>query len=817
MKTSTTLLATALFAAALSSASAARGPVLQFSAVGPETDYSKAPVYVATNATISEIEAARLVVRAIRVIAGEADPTTNAAPAIVAELPASGPAIVVGWQGTDLVKPYAEIFGLKGWKENAGRDVIVEADSARVLFLVGNSPEGAYYAAADFLYRNGARFLHTGTEADHWSGGIFLEPVKALKVPAGGHVRRYSPLVRQRTGFALGRKLPSKRQATDEEMVARNQFAACNGASPMGPLDGGHSRSYFGSECIQPAYHDFKKTPDFFPMVDGKRWRPAPGGWCWVVEGCWSNPDFTQWVVDRVSGLVETAGPDNAFGLDITNSDGGRRCDCPDCQKLRASYPDISSCYFDYQRKIIQAIKKRHPGLHVESLAYIMSRDYPKAGNAVLSEQDAIDYCPYSRCYVHRYDDPACPTNKRDLERMAEWKKAHIPVGDFDYSYDVFNPPMSLPTWELAAEIVTYWKAFNGTNGIPRMYAESATYEGGNGGKSRLSAYVFARTMWDDSRSADEHLQDFCRVGYGSGAEAMLAYHRASAVAWTNQPAHLTGTFNNPLGTAKSYFTPALQALGEKAFASAQAAIEGDLAAGKGKPARESLARKQLATLLFEKAQFDEWKALREKAVKTSLQVNLELGAADARAFDSMEKIPLKPREGGEDVTKSFAQFYRTADAIRVRVTAHGPVFKAKPWKEDRADNGKSYGPDSMEFFIQAPGRSDYYQFAVSSEGFHYDGRCLDGAFDSDAWKTASREEDGLWELTLTIPFAMFDGYKPGGGDVFKFIAISNSQVLDERGEPKGFAVGLPYPAYHDMAIGIDLRLDDNAGRRAGQ
>ena len=783
-----------------------------------DADFSKAAVFVATNATLPEIEAGRLLMRAIRLAGGEPD-TTNVMPTAAAALPAAG--IVIGWQGSDLVKPHAKALGLRDWRDNQGRDTIAQFTSGKLLFLAGNSPEGAYYAVADLLYHNGARFLHTGTIDDNWDGGTFLEFVKSIKAP---RARIYTPVAQIRTGFALGDYRPPKgqpapsREVARQYNIARNQYAVRNGSSPRGPLCGGYARGFTGSECIQPAYHDFDKTPDFFPMVEGKRWRPPPGGWCWVVEGCWSNPGFTQWVIDRVCNEVAKAGTNMMYGLDITNSDGGRRCDCPDCIRLRASYPDISSCYFDYQRKIIRGVRQRYPWLKVQTLAYIMSREYPKLGKKVLTEIDSIDYCPYSRCYVHSYYDKSCPTNQKDLERMHEWKQAGLPIGDFDYSFDVFQPPMSIPSWELTAEVVRYWKEFNGDLGVPRMYIESATAEGGNGGKSRIAAYAAVRTLWDDSQTADEHLRDFCRVGFGPGADAMLAYYHACSAAWTNQAAHLTGTFNNPLGTAKSYFTPELRKIGEAAFATARKALDEALAAAGNAPIRRNLVQKQLATLAFEKQCFDEWKALNDKAMGTSMRINLELDENVATAFDRMPVIPLKTRHQweGEDVTQSTAQFFRTRDAIHVRITTRGPLFKPRTWKIDRTDNSKAYESNSMEFFIQAPGQTDYYQLAVSSEGYCYDGRCMDGSWNSDLWVPASRQADNFWELTLTIPYKLFGDIEVKGGEVFKFVAISNSEKLNEKNEPQRFAVGLPFPAYHDMAIGVDLFIDENTGRRAG-
>ncbi len=780
----------------------------------PEKDFAKADVYVSEGATDIEVEAAKMLMRAQIMIAGGED-TTNVTPKVAAELPARG--IAIGWLESPFYKPFADKLGLKSWKEaKNGTDMIAQYTCGDTLVLAGNAPEGAFFAVADLLYRNGARFIHTGSLEDDYTSGLYLEYMKELKAPAA---RVYTPVAAIRTGFALNDLVTSSKRCTRGQFVARNLFALMNCASTdeRSPLNGGHTRGFFGSECIQPAYHDFDTHRDFFPMnKEGQRFRPV-GGWCWVMEGCWSNPEFLDWVINRVAKLCEAAGPDKSFAFDVTNSDGGPKCLCPDCEKLRASYPDESSYYFDYNMKIQKALKERFPGMKVETLAYIMSREYPKTGNKYLKYMDAVDYCPYSRCYVHLMRGETCPTNQRDIGRLLEWKKAGIPIGDFDYCFDVFNPSMSMPTWEMMADIVRYWKEMNGDKGVPRMYMESATSPGGNGGKSRIAAYVAARCLWDDSATADEHLQDWCRVGFGPAAETMLAYYRAASKAWLGQNAHLTATFNNPLGTAKSYFTPELQKTGEAAFASASKALDDALAAAT--TAREkNLLRKQIATLAFEKKCFDEWKTLHEKAMSTALQINVEEGEDKSETFDRMPKFMMKERanSAGEDATKSFVQFFRTKDALKIRVSSHGPVFKKAEWEERRNDGDEAYGKNSMEFFIQAPEQTVYYQLAVSSTGVMYDGKCLDGSWNSDLWKAESNEADGLWELTLTIPYALFGDIEVKDGDIFKFIAINNSEILGDDGKAKGYNVGLPYPAYHDMAIGTDLRIDDNAGRRAG-
>ncbi len=781
-----------------------------------EGDFSKAPVYVSANATTAEIEAGRLVMRAQAMIAGEADPTTNVAPAVASEMPKAG--VVIGWLESDLTKKIASKYGLKPWKKaKNGTDVIAQVQKGNVLYLVGNAPESAFFAAADLLYRNGARFIHTGEPEDGFTSGTYLDFMRELQAPKE---RVYVPVAAIRTGFALNDMLNQNTRCTPELFNARNFFAAANCTSPNSKTvyAGGHSRGFFGSECIQPAYHDFDKHRDFFPMnKEGQRFRPT-GGWCWVMEGCWSTPGFLDWVIDRVAKDCEKAGPDNAFGFDVTNSDGGPKCLCPDCEKLRASYPDVASYYYDYNQKIQKALKKRFPDMKVETLAYIMSLRYPKLGNKLLTEVDAIDFCPYSRCYIHSYHADACPTIKANMQLMDEWKQADIPIGDFDYSFDVFQPSMHIPSWGLMADLVQYWKEYNGGHGVPRMYIESATSPNGNGGKSRIAAYVAARCLWDDSRTADDHLQDFCRAGFGPAADVMLEYERASAKAWRDQKAHLVNTFNNPLGTAKSYFTAELESHGKKAFAEAERLLKDAETGAKDERAR-TLVKKQLATLAWEKKCFDEWSALRMQAMRTSLKVNLEEGEDRNETFDRVPKFGMKTnakmKEGG-DVTKSTVQFYRTKNALRIRVTNNSEAFEPAEWKDTRNDSPAGYGANSMEFFLQAPGKSDYFHLAMAKAGEIYDAKCLDSTWTSGEYKVESEESKGKWVLTLTFPYSLFGIDSVKAGDSFKCIVINNAARKDEDGTVKGFHVGLPYPAYHDLAAGVDLSVDDNSGRRAG-
>ena len=784
-----------------------------------EVDLSAAKVYVSTNATVPEVEAAKFLMRAQRMVAGGED-ATNLVPAVTAEWPKDG--VVVGWLDSSLLKSRAAGLGLKPWREvkNYG-DQIVEKQVGDVYVLAGNSPAGAYFAVADLLYRNGARCIHTGEPSDGFTSGTYLEWMTGIRAPKDF---RYEPYVANRTGFGVNawgkgvEKPPMK--------IGMNQFAVRNGATPSGPLAGGRGRGSIGCESIQPPVALFKKKPEWFPLVDGKRWCPAAGGW--ITEGCWSCGEFADWVVDNVCGQYKRNGEANRVtDLLLTNSDGGPKCQCADCRKYRAQFPDESSWYFDYHAKLSKRINERIPGLRNYTFAYISSLRYPKLGKASISHLDAIQFCPYGRCYVHPYSDKSCRTNRTDMDLAEEWKQAGIPIGDFDYSYDVFLPYMNLPNWEQTWDVVRYWKELNGEKGVPSIYMETAASPR-CGGKSRVSVYTVARALWDCAEApAETHLRDFCRVAYGepgkpafapASAEAeMLAWYRACAKAWREQPNHLTSTFNNPSGAAKVYFTDEVANLGAKAFAVAEKAIAARL--GSSSPRLAELARKQMATLNWErKFAYDEWKTLHDKVMSQTLAINVELGDESDLEFDRQpETREFSTGTWVPAYAHAHARIYRTKDALRIRVVATNDCIKPVTTPALPRDHTSAYCGDHLELFLQAPGQTDYYHLSVAANGTVYDALCKDDKFSSDLWTCDIVQKPGRIQYTLTIPWKLFGAdCRPKDGDVYKLCAVISVKVKGWKDRYAEWRDGLCRTAYHDLGSAADLVIVETSVRRAG-
>ena len=144
------------------------------------------------------------------------------------------------------------------------------------------------------------------------------------------------------------------------------------------------------------------------------------------------------------------------------------------------------------------------------------------------------------------------------------------------------------------------------------------------------------------------------------------------------------------------------------------------------------------------------------------------------------------------------------------------PVAKtAKTGDDDRA-----YMDDHIEIFLQAPGKSDYFHLCVGADGSRYDALCKDAkAFTSTAWKSEVKTADGSAEYTVTIPWTIFGAdHVAEPGTTYKLLLDINGLFPDPKkpGEFRWFFSGLPRVGFHDVAVGADILIDDNAGRRAG-
>lgn len=147
-------------------------------------------------------------------------------------------------------------------------------------------------------------------------------------------------------------------------------------------------------------------------------------------------------------------------------------------------------------------------------------------------------------------------------------------------------------------------------------------------------------------------------------------------------------------------------------------------------------------------------------------------------------RLPAAPRcdgslSGGEwDAAGKLEGFFRALDgrpAARPTTVLLGhdgsTLFIAwlcggqpEPSAADRPRDGAVWEDDAVEVFLQPPGSSGYYHFAVNAAGQQYDAYAeggLNASWNAEWQAAAGRERDG-WVVEMAIPFSVVGGQPTG-------------------------------------------------------
>lgn len=683
----------------------------------------------------------------------------------VKEFPKNG--ILIADMENPLIRPYLDKLNLKKGNE----DQIAQMAVNGLLILAGNCAEAVYFSVMDFMNNQlGMKFLWPG------DSGIFFE--KDYTTVPGDFYKNYTPSFRYRymssgkTMEGAWFNIHNMMQCTSGVDV--HQF----GCEVLG-----------GGETISPRRSDYKDHPEWFALRKGIRYLPPPEGWSWVINGCWSNQEFTDVCVKRILEHIEKQGWNH---ISIHPADDLGRCECDKCKAL--IQPDVSTRWYRYHAKIVRELKKTHPELHYSVLAYQEYRDVPAEK---VEEVEFVEYCNYTRCFVHKIGNPNCGSNKHDFEVLNKWiTSGKAPaMGLWDYTFDVFHPMYSLPVYSYLADLIKYCR----DNKFVKIFFE------GDHSHSRPAAWIAQQMLWDATLDEEKLLDRYCANAYGAAAKIMAKYHRACAAAWEAMPAHLSQCFNNPGGTAKLYLTPELQKLAEETFASTDACFAKDREAieklkAQKKPNKlqlermETVLKQHLDAIAFEKNEYQRWLELHRKMMKGTLSMTIYKGTGDDDFGQTAVPFKEMKNRDGKVADNTTTELYWTDDALLARVTTMEPA-KAPAFKKQH-DTGMAFGTGCVELFVQPQGAAAYYHFCAERSGSFYEGEGFNGKWDC-AWEPGFKELEGGWQITFKIPFKSLN-VQPKNGDVWKIMVIRNDPII-----------GMPLPRHHDIGAAADITLSD--------
>ncbi len=375
------------------------------------------------------------------------------------------------------------------------RDGIFMAAERDRIILCGPGDESALFAVRRFLQKHGGvRWYLPGELGEH------IPPRSSWSVPAF-------------------------RETEEPDFLCRSFFASAGGAA---------WKEWSGRNLLRRRFRfshnlgniitaeDYEEHPGWFPLVNGRRYRPDPEG---LVN--WQPNLLHPGVVRRaVSAARDFFGkhPDAvsfSIGANDTTFFGDYPEDAPHLAPRRyfRSQPDYSALVFQFTNQVAREVSQTHPGKYLGALAYLWWENtppFPVASNVI----------PVIAADRSQWYDPAF--KKSDMALVREWT-ARGPeiVGTWDYYYGDRYVIPRVCTRIIGGSIPALRRA-----GVRAFFAELNPLWGFDA----VKAWLAAQLLWDASQQPEALLDDFYANFFGETAGPMRRFFQECEKTWMAQP-----------------------------------------------------------------------------------------------------------------------------------------------------------------------------------------------------------------------------------------------------------------------------------------
>ncbi len=378
---------------------------------------------------------------------------------------------------------------------------VIAMPDLRHVVLVGSSATGQMYAVYEFLERYvGVRWLFPGESGEHVPAG------NSLTIPAS-EVRE-QPSFEQRLLSGLD---------LQERPESRGEQALWAGRNRM------RERLEFHHNLwrLFPPEKYFATHPEFFPLLDGRRFKPqpAPGEsgerderaqvfW----QPCFTAAGLADEALRNIEAFFEQNPRATSYSLGI--NDGGGHCECPAClahdggRTNPLGLRDASPAYYAWCNDVARRVSRRFPGKKFGLLAY--AGVYSPAPGLRLDEH-LVPFITYDRM---KWVDPGIERKGHALSE--EWASAAAVLGWYDYSYGGLFYTAPRVYFHKLAEYLRYGYE----HGVRYYYAEAYPSADWNEGPK---LYLLLKLLWNPYRDVDALLADWYRAAVGPIAAPDLA------------------------------------------------------------------------------------------------------------------------------------------------------------------------------------------------------------------------------------------------------------------------------------------------------
>ena len=267
----------------------------------------------------------------------------------------------------------------------------------------------------------------------------------------------------------------------------------------------------------------FEEHPECFCLLGGHRS---------MANICFSSDLGAQKVAERIAADIERRVKQAPVDIiSIFPNDNQDYCQCPSCKAK-----GVSNGWFEYFNKVVAILRRRFPELRFSTIAYQGYLDPP---DCRFDGVEFVEYASHPRCHIHKWDDPDCPSNVRELKRLKAWcARGDVAVGHYAYEYDAVSAhPIFLPFFSMVGDAVEKAAELGLATQIPEVGLSPRTGPDvrAHAVQNRLTILYYARKMWNPSLTLEAFLDDLCRTAFGRAAKPMKEYFLLCDELWAAQ------------------------------------------------------------------------------------------------------------------------------------------------------------------------------------------------------------------------------------------------------------------------------------------
>ena len=378
--------------------------------------------------------------------------------------------------------------------EMADDGFVIQVLDAKTAVIAGPTDDGTIYGVYAFIERFvGVRWLFPGPLGED------IPKDKNLSVPMV--TIREEPVFfsRQMSGFP---------NAVQKKWADRMRLK-------------GHIAFHHNMNRIIPPETYVKTHPEFFPIINGKRFLPADNhthGW----QPCFSAKGIVAESIKTIGHYFEKNPNRKMFSLGINDFGGFCEQDLPvpkaDARRNFTGYVDLSDIYFRWANAVADGVLKKYPDKRFGCLAYDTILEAPKT---VPVHQNIIPYMTYDRMkWIH------IPTQQVGHRVTKAWDVKTERLGWYDY---IFGSVYHVP--RIYFHKVAEYLRFAAANGVSALYA-AAYPNWGEGPK----LYVAAKLFWNPDTDVDATLKEWYIRAVGKAAAPYLSeYYGIWESFWTER------------------------------------------------------------------------------------------------------------------------------------------------------------------------------------------------------------------------------------------------------------------------------------------